>query len=70
MLKKNTKKACSTVPLAHGLSHSVIKSTTLCSISSTVVVFPCITVMLGVLPVVSCANPPENITYDSLKVYV
>lgn len=55
------------IPAFHGLSHNVIKSTTLCSISRTVIVFPFITVILGVLPALSKGRPPENIIYDSLK---
>lgn len=49
------------LPLAQGLSQIVTKSTTGCSISRTVVSFPCITVMHGDLPPRSIDSPPENI---------
>lgn len=58
------------IPLVHGFSQSVMKSTTICSISKTVVVFPWITVMLEALLMVSCARPPENMIYVSLKIII
>lgn len=49
------------LPLGHGVSHIVMKSTTGCSISKTVVDFPCSTVMQGDFPPFSIERPPENI---------
>lgn len=53
-------------PDSHWFSQIDTKSSTLCSISSTVVVFPWITVNEGVFPARSAVNPPENITKFSL----
>lgn len=53
-------------PLGHGVSQMVIKSITGCSISSTVVDLPCITVMHGDLPSRSIDSPPEKIVKVSL----
>lgn len=57
------------VPLSHGLSQIVTKSTTGCSISRTVVCFPCKTVMHGDFPPLSIDKPPENIVNVSLGKY-
>lgn len=54
------------LPAVCGVSQSVTKSTTLCSISSTVVLFPLSTVMLCVRPALSVGRPPLNITRLSL----
>lgn len=56
------------VPLDQGVSHIVIKSTTGCSISRTVVAFPCNTVIQGDLPPFSIERPPVNIVNVSLCV--
>lgn len=53
-------------PLDQGLSHMVIKSTTGCSISSTVVDLPWSTVIHGDFPSRSIDKPPENIVNVSL----
>lgn len=55
-------------PAAWGLSQRVTKSTTLCSISSTVVLFPLRTVILCVRPALSVGRPPEKITRLSLEI--
>ncbi len=54
-------------PLLKGVEQSVRKSTTLCSISSTVVLLACITVREGVRLALSYGIPPLNITYGSLQ---
>ena len=53
-------------PWFHGVEQIVTKSTTGCSISSTVVLLPRITVIVGVCPDFSYTIPPLNITYGSL----
>lgn len=53
--------------LGHGFSQSVRKSTTGCSISRTVVVLPCMMVMLGVWEAFSMGNPPEKRMNGSLE---
>lgn len=63
---QNTISQCP-LPAVCGVSQSVTKSTTLCSISSTVVDFPFRTVMLCVRPALSVGSPPENITRLSLE---
>ena len=53
-------------PLFHGVEQMVTKSMTGCSISSTVVLVPRMTVNVGVCPDFSYTIPPLNITYGSL----
>lgn len=53
-------------PLDQGLSHMVMKSTTGCSISRTVVDRPWSTVIHGDFPSRSIDKPPENIVNVSL----
>lgn len=57
-------------PLDQGLSHMVMKSTTGCSISRTVVDLPWSTVIHGDFPSRSTDKPPENIVNVSLLLYV
>ena len=60
------------VPLFHGVELRVTKSTTSCSISSTVMLFPFITVRLGTGGIRgSVGVPPLNMIYGSLaQVYI
>ena len=55
------------VPLFHGVELSVTKSTTSCSISNTVILFPFITVRLGTVVMRGSEGvPPLNMMYGSL----
>lgn len=67
VIGKSSDRWGSDLPFGYGVSHSVRKSTMGQSISSTAVLFPCITVRQARLPTVSYDKPPHSIMNGSLN---